>query len=212
MNRAFALLPAAIAALLIASPSAHAAAPSCQRDGATLLAASAGLRVVSIAEKHGRGETRHDHIYGCLTSNGKRFTLFNSVDHGLDEIQRDTYTLIQGRYVGVATEFEGGVSESFTAASYDVKGRKKLHDADACDSFDDGVVSGVREVVFFKNGGMAYSCGQLRIADGHGDRALEPAGTDVSELAVAGGGFDSGQRLYWTVTAASVETLKSLDL
>jgi hypothetical protein len=206
------LLPAApLLALLVLAAPAHAA-PSCTRDGANLLAAAPGLRVVSWAEKHGRGETRHDRVLGCLTSNGKRFTLFASVDHGLDEIQHDAFTLVGGRFVGVFTEFEGGVSESFTAATYDVKLRKRLHDTSACDSFDDGVVSGVRDAVFFKSGGIAYSCGQLRIADGHGDRQLEPAGTDVSDLAVASGGTENGPRLYWTVTVANVQTLKSLDL
>jgi hypothetical protein len=112
----------------------------------------------------------------------------------------------------VSTEIEGGVGESFEAASYDVKGRKKLHDAKACDSFDDGVIAGVRDVVFYKAGAMAYACGQLRIADGHGDRQIEPAGTDVSELAVAGGGIDGSPRLYWTVTVANVQTLKSMNL
>ena len=112
----------------------------------------------------------------------------------------------------MATEFEGGASESFTAASYDVKGRKPLHDSDACDSFDDGDVSGVREVVFFKNGGMAYSCGELRIADGNGDRALEPAGTAVSELAVVGGGVRQRPAPLLDGHGQQRRTLKSLDL
>jgi hypothetical protein len=196
--------------LVLASP-AHAA-PSCTRDGAKLIAAQPGVRVVSVAAKRSKGETRHDKVYGCLVSTGRRFTMVEEVDHGLDEIVRDTFTIVGGRYVGVFTEIEGGVGETFRASTYDVKLRKRLHDSSACDGFDDGVIAGVRDAVFFKNGGMAYSCGQLRIADGKGDRQLEPAGTNVSDLAVASGGIDSGPRLYWTVTANNVQTLKSLDL
>lgn len=55
--------------------------------------------------------------------------------------------------------------------------------------------------MFFKNGGIAYACGQLRVADGKGDRQLEPSG--VTQLAVS-----VGARLYWTVNG----TVKSLDL
>ena len=194
MKRALLLLPAL---LVFAAPAQ--AAPSCTRDGAKLLAASGSVRVVSLKGKRGKTETRHDRILGCRTSTGRRFTMFEAIDHGLDEIRRDTFTIVQGRYVGVFTDFEGGTGDSFTASTYDVVKRKRLHTTSACDGSEDGV----DEAVFFKNGGMAYSCNQLRVADGKGDRQIEPAGTDVQQLAVAAGG-----RLYWTANA----TVKSLDL
>jgi hypothetical protein len=192
MKRLLLLLPAL---LVFAAPAQ--AAPSCTRDGAKLLAASSGVRVVSLKGRRGKTETRHDRILGCRTSTGRRFTMFEAVDHGDDEIRRDTFTLVQGRYVGVFTDFEGGTGDSFTAAVYDVFKRKRLHTTSACDSDEDGV----DEAVFFSNGGMAYSCGQLRVADGKGDRQIDPAG--VTQLAVS-----AGSRLYWTVNGAA----KSLDL
>jgi hypothetical protein len=65
MRLAFPLLAAVAALLSSFTGQARAAAPSCQRDGAKLLAASGTLRVVSIAEKPGHTETRRDHVYGC---------------------------------------------------------------------------------------------------------------------------------------------------
>jgi hypothetical protein len=187
------LLPAL---LLFAAPAAQAA-PSCTRGGAKLLAASGSVRVVSLKGKRGRTETRHDRILGCRTSTGRRFTMFEAVDHGEDEIRRDTFTIVQGRYVGVFTDFVGGTGDSFTAATYDMVNRKRLHTTSACDADEDGV----DEAVFFKNGGMAYSCGQLRVADGKGDRQIEPAG--VTQLAVS-----ADARLYWTANGV----VKSLGL
>jgi hypothetical protein len=194
MKRALLLLPAL---LVFAAPAQ--AAPSCTRDGAKLLAASGSVRVVSLKGKRGKTETRHDRILGCRTSTGRRFTMFEAIDHGLDEIRRDTFTIVQGRYVGVFTDFEGGTGDSFTAATYDVVKRKRLHTTSACDADEDGV----DEAVFFKNGGIAYACNQLRVADGKGDRQIEPAGTGVQQLAVS-----AGSRLYWTANGV----VKSLDL
>jgi hypothetical protein len=194
MKRVLLLLPAL---LVFAAPAQ--AAPSCTRNGAKLLAASGSVRVVSLKGERGKTETRHDRILGCRTSTGRRFTMFEAVDHGLDEVRVDTFTIVQGRYVGVFTDFQGGTGDSFTAATYDVVKRKRLHTTSACDGSEDGV----DEAVFFKNGGMAYSCGQLRVADGKGDRQLEPEGIDVQQLAVAAGG-----RLYWTANGV----VKSLDL
>jgi hypothetical protein len=206
MNRAIALLTC-LAALLLAAP-AHAAPKSCTRDGATLLAGSGHVRVVSVKEKPRNSETRRSRIYGCSTTDGRRFTMFLSRDFGLDLIQRDDYTIVDGRYVGVLSDFEGGVSESRTAAVYDVKTRSRIHASTACDSVDFGDFSGVRDAVFFDGGGMAYACGRLRIADGKGDRELEPPGTDVLHLAVSENAFGFGPRLYWTANGVA----KSLDV
>ncbi len=206
MKRAIPLLTC-LAAVLLCAP-AHAASKSCTRDGAKLLAASGSVRVVSLKAKLGRTETRHDRILGCWTSTGRRFTMIASVDHGEDSIEHDTFTIVGGRYVGVDILLEGGASEDRRAATFDVKTRKRLHTTQPCDAFDRGDVGGIVDVVFFKNGGMAYACGQLRIADGKGDRQLEPAGTTVGQLAASALTSDFGPRLYWTADG----TLKSLDL
>jgi hypothetical protein len=203
------LLPVALAlAALAAAAPAHAASKSCTRDGAKLLAASGSVRVVSMKGKLGRTETRHDRVLGCWTSTGRRFTMFTAVDHGEDSIEHDAFTIVGGRYVGVDTLIEGGASEDRRAASYDVKLRKRLHTTKPCDAFDRGDVGGIVDVAFFKNGAMAYACNQLRIADGKGDRQLEPEGTVVGQLAVSALTMDFGPRLYWTANGV----LKSLDL
>src|SRR5690348_18361977 len=89
-----------IAALAVAAP-AQAAPPSCQREGAKLLAASGNARVVSVKEKAQNSETRRDRIYGCWTTTGRRFTLFLARDFGLDLIERDHIEIVDGRYIGV---------------------------------------------------------------------------------------------------------------
>lgn len=210
MNRVIGLLTC-LAALLAAAP-AHAAAKSCMRDGATLLAASGPVRVVSVKERPRNSETRRDRVYGCRSTDGRRFTMFESRDFGLDLIQRDGFTIVSGRYVGVISLFEGGVSESRSAAVYDTRTRRRIHASTACDSVDSGDFSGVEDAVFFDGGGIAYACGRLRIADGKGDRELEPAGTLVRHLAVALNTQGFIPRLYWTVANPGAETLKSLDL
>ena len=64
----------ATAALLLAAAPAGAA-PSCSRGGATILAASARTRVVSIPNRPKNAETRRDHILGCRVPTGRRFEL-----------------------------------------------------------------------------------------------------------------------------------------
>jgi hypothetical protein len=55
---------------------------------------------------------------------------------------------------------------------------------------------------------MAYTCWkQSRIADGKGDRELEPAGTNVTQLAVSSNAHGSGERLYYTVNDTTLKTL-----
>jgi hypothetical protein len=210
MNRAIPLL-GCLSALVLAAP-AHAASKSCTRDGAKLLAASGSVRVVSMKETLQPSDTRRDRVLGCWTSTGRRFTMFESRDAGLDEIRHDAFTIVDGRYAGVLTRIEGGVSEDQRAAVYDVKTRKRLHRSTACDSVDTGDFGGVTDAAFLPRGGLAYACGRLRIADGHGDRELEPAGTDVRQLAVGDNSHDFRARLYWTVVSGGAETLKSLDL
>jgi hypothetical protein len=200
-----------LAVLALAAP-AHAASKSCLRDGAKLLAASGSVRVVSVKETPSGNVTRRDRIYGCWATTGRRFTMLESRDFGLDEIERDSFTIVDQRYAGVLSDFEGGASEARSAATFDVKTRKALHDTNPCDEVDTGDFSGVDDVAFLPRGGIAYSCGRLRIADGHGDRQLEPPGTDVRHLAVGDSSFSFGPRLYWTVVTGTTETVKSLDL
>jgi hypothetical protein len=210
MNRAIPLLTC-LSALVLAAP-AHAAGKSCTRDGAKLLAASGSVRVVSVKERLQRSDTRRDRVLGCWTSTGRRFTMFESRDAGLDELQHDAFTIVDGRYAGVLTRIESGTGDTQRAAVYDVKTRKRLQRSTACESVDTDGFSGVTEVAFLPRGGLAYACGRLHIADAKGDRELEPAGTDVRQLAVAANSHDFRPRLYWTVVSAGTETLKSLDL
>src|SRR3954451_1051157 len=161
MNRAIPLLTC-LAGLLLAAP-AHAAPKSCMREGGALLAASGTVRVVSVKEKARNAETRRSRIYGCRMTDGRRFTMFLSRDFGLDLIQREGFTIVDGRYVGVISDFEGGVSESRTAAVYDARTRRRIHASTACDSVDFGDFSGVQDAVFFSGGGMAYTCSRLRV-------------------------------------------------
>src|SRR5687768_13389282 len=110
MIRPIAVLTPALAAVL--APTAPAATQSCQREGATLRAASGKVRVVAVKEKPQNSETRRDRIYGCWTSTGRRFTLFQARDFGLDSIERDRFEIVDGRYIGAIRHFEGGASES----------------------------------------------------------------------------------------------------
>jgi hypothetical protein len=202
-------ITAALTALLAIAPAAHAAPKSCTRDGATLLAASGGTRVVSVKEKAQNSETRRDRLYGCWTATGRRFTLFLQRDFGLDLIERADIEIVDGRYIGIIRTFEGGVSESRTAATWDAQKHVPVRNSKPCDEVSSGDFSGVEDAAFFKGGGLAYSCnGGLRISDNKGDRELEPQGAKVGQLAVSGNNRGFGPRLYWTAQ----ETLKSLDL
>jgi hypothetical protein len=201
---------ATAAVLVVAAPAG--AAPSCSRGGATILASSAKTRVVSIKNTPKNAETRRDHILGCRVPTGKRFELFFSRSFGDDLIERDHFEIVGDRYIGFIRDFEGGASESQTAAVFDSFTRRKTHDSGPCDKVDQGDFSGVEDAVFLPRGGLAYECGQLRLADAKGDRQLEPPGTDVRHLAVGDNSFGFNARLYWTVVTGATETLKSLDL
>ena len=201
----------ALAALALSAAAAQAA-PNCSRGGGKVVAASAKVRVIAIANKPKNQESRRDHILGCRVATGRRFELFFARDFGLDLIERDDYEIVEERYVGVIRDFEGGVSESRTAATYDTFTRKKLRNSGPCDSVDTGDFSGVEDAAFLPRGGLAYACGRLRISDSKGDRELEPPGTDVRHLAVSFNTRGFNSRLYWVVVAGNVTTAKSLDL
>jgi hypothetical protein len=198
MIRAITVLTSIAALLAIASP-AQAAPKSCQREGATLLAASGSARVVSVKEKAQNSETRRVRLYGCWTSTGRRFTLFLQRDFGLDLIERAHIEIVGGRYIGVIREFEGGVSESRTAATWDASKHVAVRNTKPCDEVSTGDFSGVDDAVFYRGGGLAYSCnGSLRLSDNKGDRELEPQGAKVSQLAVSANSHNFGERLYYT--------------
>jgi hypothetical protein len=206
------LTAATVLAALALSAAAAEAAPNCSRGGGKVVAASAKVRVIAIPNKPKNQESRRDHILGCRVATGKRFELFFARDFGLDLIERDDYEIVEERYIGVIRDFEGGVSESQTAATYDTFTRKKLRNSGPCDSVDTGDFSGVEDAAFLPRGGLAYACGRLRISDSKGDRELEPPGTDVRNLAVSFNTRGFNSRLYWVVVAGNVTTAKSLDL
>jgi hypothetical protein len=206
------LTAATVLAALALSAAAAQAAPNCSRGGGKVVAASAKVRVIAIANKPKNQESRRDHILGCRVATGKRFELFFARDFGLDLIERDEYEIVEERYIGAIRDFEGGVSESRTAATYDTFTRKKLRNSGPCDSIDTGDFSGVEDAAFLPRGGLAYACGRLRISDSKGDRELEPAGTDVRNLAVSFNTRGFNSRLYWVVVAGATTTAKSLDL
>jgi hypothetical protein len=202
----------AAAAFALAAPAAQAAVPNCSRGGATVIAASAKVRVVSIPNRPKNQESRRGHVFGCRTTTGKRFELFFSRDFGLDLIEHDTFQIVGERYIGVIRDFEGGVSESRTAATYDTFTRKKLRTSVGCDSVDTPDFSGVEDAAFLPKGGLAYACGRLRINDAKGDRELEPPGTDVRNLAVSFNTRGFNSRLYWVVVTNGAAQEKSLDV
>ena len=206
MSRPIAVLTSVVALLAVAAPAQ--AAKSCQREGGKLLAANGSARVVSVAERPQGRETRRDRIYGCWTSTGRRFTLFVERDFGDDLISRREIEIVDGRFIGVIRNFEGGVSLSRSAATWDAQRHRAVQDSEPCNNVSSGDFVGVEDAAFFRNGGLAYSCGRLRIADARGDRELEPAGTRVSHLGVAANMEGFGERLYWTAN----DVVKSLDL
>jgi hypothetical protein len=192
MKRPLLLLTSLLALLAVAAPAQ--AAPSCTRDGAKLLAADGRVRVVSVKEKAQHSETRRERVYGCWTTSGRRFTLFLSRDFGLDSIERDHFEIVDGRYIGAIRDFEGGASESRTAATFDAQKHVGVHDELPCDKPEVGDSTGVEEAVFFKGGGIAYTCFQqeAHIVDAKGNRRIEDT---AANLAVT----PDGDRLYYTV-------------
>jgi hypothetical protein len=207
------LAAAALAAAAVAgpAPAAGATVKSCLRDGARLVAAQGSVRVVRISERRARNETRRERVYGCWTTTGRRFTIALERDFGLDLLHRTAIEIVDGRYVGATEDFEGGTSASARAAVWDARTARRLHDSAPCD-VDRGDFTGVDDVAYLSRGGMAYACGRLRIADAAGDRELEPAGTDVRNLAVSRNARSFRDKLYWTVAIGPVLTAKSLEL
>jgi hypothetical protein len=207
-------LAAACAAVVVPTAGASAAkkAPRCQRHGASLVAAQGSVRVVRVKEHPAANETRRERLLGCWAPTGRRFTLLVERDFGDDLQEHTDFEIVGGRFIGTVLDAQGGVSEDVNATVWDARTATKLHDSKPCDTLDRGDFGGVDDVVFLPGGGMAYTCNQLRIADAKGDRALEPPGTDVRNLAVSMNRRGFSPRLYWLVVNGPTQTPKSLDL
>jgi hypothetical protein len=191
MKRPLLALACLGAVLAVAAP-AQAAAPSCTRGKAKLLAAGGDVNVVSVRT---RKETQ---VYGCWTPTGRRFVLFQSEWFGVDdEADSARFEIVDGRYIGAIRQFGGGVSVSRSAVTWDVRKRVMVHDTKPCNNTspaEDDETIGIEEAAFFHGGGIAYTCWTVaRIADAKGDRALPDAG--ITGLAISSNG--SGDRLYY---------------
>ena len=205
------LLPAVLlAALLVPAAVADAKPPSCTRGGATLEEASGNVRVVRRGLKtNGVNETRRDGLSACWAPTGKRFRVATERDFGDDLRSSSRIEIVDERYVGIVTDFVGGVSESRSAAVWDAKTRRRLHASKACD-VDQGDFSGVDDVAFLPRGGMAMSCRKLllfRTGATKTPEQLEAGG--VRSLAVTRHSHFFIARLYWTLEDGAV---KFLDL
>lgn len=205
MKRPFFML-AALVGLAVIAPTADAAAPKCTRGAAKVLATSGKTTVVSIASR-----ADEEQAFGCWSPTGRRFKLFG--DLAMDEATE--WSIVEGRYIGVLRTFMGGVGGGGSAAkSWDARKRVVVHDARACDGIvenpdqeESGTAGGPRNAMFFRGGGIAYTCaGNMisYIADAEGQRLLEPNGTVVTSFALT----PRGDRLYYMAG----ETAKSVGL
>jgi uncharacterized protein YkwD len=198
------------AALPAASPptaaAARAAPKSCTRGGATTVASEARESVVAVKAKPVDGYPTAK-LYACAASTGKRVYLFSSTLPNDERHEDDAFTFIDGRHLGVTVSIGMGIGGTYKGAVYDLKTGRPTHTTRPCDDYSlSDTDSGPDAIVFLPGGGIAYTCGRLRIADAKGDRDVEPAGSEVSHLAYGNG------RLYWTLTVGGQETVKSLDV
>jgi hypothetical protein len=187
---------------------------SCYRGGATLVAADGKVRIVRVKHKPGRQRTRDDALLACWTSTGHRGEILREQDFGDDFRERTQFQIVDGRWIGAFESHEGGVSESTSALVYDALHRKTLHTSEACD-VERGDLTGIDDVAFLPNGGMAFSCNRLLMFKDRNattPQELEPQGTFVLSLAVTHFRRGAGPRLYWTVEAGNQQTTKSLAL
>ena len=199
----------AVSVLAVVPSAAHAAPKSCTREGAKLLAAAGGTRVVSVREKARNAETRRDRIYGCWTASGRRFTLFLQRDFGLDLIERADIEIVDGRYIGVVRDFEGGVSESRTAATWDAQKHVALRNSKPCDAVSTAISAASRTPRSPRTAGSptpatAACASPTTKATASSSRRARTSATSPCRANYRG----FKPRLYWTAGT----TLKSLDL
>jgi hypothetical protein len=209
---------AALCVALVASAAVGTAAgrkpPSCMRDGATLVAAEGKVRIVRVKHKPGKQRTRDDALLACWTSTGRRGEILREQDFGDDFRERTQFEIVDGRFIGAFEVHEGGVSESTSALVYDAYNRRTLHKSDACD-VERGDFTGVDDVAFLPNGGMAFSCNRLLMFKNRNSttpQELEPTGTFVISVAVSHLRRGFGPRLYWTIESGNQQTTRSLAL
>ena len=207
----------AVVSALVAVPAASAKRkpPSCYRGGATLVAADGKTRIVRVKHKPGKQRTRDDALLACWTSTGKRGEILREQDFGDDFRESTQFQIVDGRWIGAFEDHEGGVTESTSALVYDAYNRKTLHTSAACD-VERGDLTGIDDVAFLPNGGMAFACNRLLMFKDRSSttpQELEPPGTFVLSLAVSLIHHGFGPRLYWTIEGANnQQTTKSLPL
>jgi hypothetical protein len=218
MKRALlaALAAAVVTSLIAVVPAALSThrPPSCLRDGARLVAAEGNVRVVRVKTRRPARATRSESLLACWAPTGRRGTVVRELDFGDDLRTRSVIEIVDGRYVGAIVDYEGGVTETIRAHVYDARNRRKVHDSRPCD-FERGDFTGTDDVAFLPRGGMAFACSRLvmfKDASSTTLQTLEPAGTDVRNLAV--GRFSRGfsPRLYWSVFTGDQATAKSLPI
>ena len=190
-------------AITLFPASAQARVRECARGGATLVAASETVRIVRVAQRRDTLETQRDKLLGCRTTNGRRFRLGMEIDQPDDFFQRWSFQIVDDRYIGAVLDESGAASDFRSAAVWDSRTRRRLHTTSGCKS-----EPGAHEVVFLPDGGMAYSCDALYLADSDGRRQLEPGPSLARNLAVSIGLLE--YRLYWTVTQPDGSQERSL--
>jgi hypothetical protein len=185
------LLGFAFAALIDRLSVADAAAPpACDRGRATVSGGDdvrGSVLVVRVDERPLDSESSRVAVYACWRPTGRRFLLRREHHFGLDGTEPTSTMVIDRRYVGVLALTLGSHSSWASAAVWDVRSGRRLHDTRACppDPSVEDAASGVQSVVFLPGGGMAYACDQLRLADDHGDRQIAPPGSRAHNLAVS---------------------------
>ncbi len=81
-----------------------------------------------------------------------------------------------------------------------------MHDSEPCNEVSSRRHVRGADAVFFHGGGIAYTCwGHVHLADGRGDRELEPAGTRVTQLGISRNGHGTAERLYYMVDDTTAE-------
>jgi hypothetical protein len=202
---ALAAVLALLAVLMLGSPAADAAKKKpCTRGHATLVAVGGGVRVVRVkVKKQSSHETRREYVLACWAKTGKRTIVSREVDFGLDNIARTQVEIVDGRYVGVREQNEGGVSESDQARVYDARTGKLLHTSKVCEDGDTDDHVGVDDAAFLPNGGLAMACRKLVVYRNATSalETLEPEGTWVLQIAVSKSSFGFGPRLFWVLSS-----------
>jgi hypothetical protein len=221
LRRAILVFVLALAAVVLvpgASAPPTASAPtteskSCARQGDALVAAGRRVHVVRRRLARRFERTRHE-LAACWTPTGRRTRLgIESQSAGAEVVIDMEVDLVDDRYVGVVRHEMAGAGEARTAAIYDARTGRELHNTSACLG-QRGRFEGISEVVFFNSGGLAFTCNRLlvfRRASSQTAEQIEPFGTFVESLGISTG----GGVLYWRVRTSpfgDIMATKSLTL